>query len=59
MLNDIKMKKIYSGIRSQSPFENLRRPPKITPTLAFKSTSPKSYIWLKFRMEYKWGLGVE
>ena len=26
MVNDIRMKRIYGGIRSQSPFENLRQP---------------------------------
>ena len=33
MLIDIKMKKIYSGIRSQWPFENLRRPMHLRPFL--------------------------
>ena len=33
MVTDSKMKKICSGIRSQWPFENLRRPTHLSPFL--------------------------
>ena len=50
MLNDIKMRIICSGIRSQWPFENLRRPKKIydDPGIEDHFSKMARYIWLNF-----------